>query len=95
MPPKPLSPWMNYMKNHRPKKLCRLRRKPPECIAAFHKDEIYLTRADFFNDPYDCMLYFDEAAVLNEVKSEITVENLLATLPQLFDVSAGEDADKD
>ncbi len=94
MLPKLLFPLTNYMKNHRPKKLFHLRGKAQKCIDALSKDEIYLTRADFFNDPYDCMLYFDEAAVLNEVKSEITVENLLATLPPSFEVSADEDADK-
>lgn len=71
-----LQPLENYIKNHRPTKLYRLRNGSPESIEAFSKDEVYLSRADYFNDPYDCMLYFDEDALLKSIKAELTEENM-------------------
>lgn len=71
-----LQPLANYIKNHKPAKLYRLRNGSPESIEAFSKDQVYLSRADYFNDPYDCMLYFDEETILQDIKAEMSEENL-------------------
>lgn len=71
-----LQPLANYLKHHKPAKLYRLRNDSPKSIDAFSKDQVYLSRADYFNDPYDCMLHFDEDTILQSIKSELTEENL-------------------
>lgn len=81
-----LRPLANYMKSHRPTNLYRLRNGSPESIEAFSKDQVYLSRADYFNDPYDCMLYFDEEGILEHVRAELCETNLRECVSHLNDM---------
>lgn len=66
----------NYLKNHRPQTLYRYRQAKEEHIEAFKDDKIFLTRADYFNDPYDCMLYFDQFAIETGIAEQLQNDNM-------------------
>ena len=56
---KTLAPLNNYITHHAPSKLYKMRTASDMAFDALEKDKLYLTRADYFNDPYDCFLTFD------------------------------------
>ncbi len=66
----------NYLELNSPEKLYKYRRYNDNSVQALINDEIYLSRADFFNDPYDCLLYFNKDVVLKNISDALTLENL-------------------
>ena len=56
---KQLSPISNYLHKNAPRRLYRMRRCDQNSVDAFKKDRLYYSRADWFNDPYDCLLSFN------------------------------------
>lgn len=46
-------------------------------ISAFAEDHLYLTRANRFNDPYDCLLYFDSQKLQEQIDNKLSKENIL------------------
>lgn len=64
-----LRPICNYLQANAPKKLYRMRRFDRNSIDALKNDHLYFSRADWFNDPYDCLLYSDP----KEIKKRLEV----------------------
>lgn len=71
---------INYTEGHTPTKLYRFRSCSTNSFQALHEDLLYLTRADYFNDPYDCLLYFNADKLRNSILNFISDENLLKYL---------------
>lgn len=62
---------------YHPLKLFRYRNFSENSVSAFCNDQLFLTRADRFNDPYDCFLRFDKEQILRNARTSITKENIL------------------
>ena len=73
---KQLRPLCDYLHANAPEKLYRIRQFNENSIEALKQDRLYFTRADWFNDPYDCLLYFEPSRVKVEIEKTISVENL-------------------
>lgn len=71
-----LWPLQDYFANYAPRKLFRLRKCSKNAMDALRNDEIYFTRADYFNDPYECLLQFDSNRLLDRIKEQISEERL-------------------
>ena len=80
-----LQPLVNYTKRHIPASLYRFRSCTANSIQALNDDLLYLTRADYFNDPYDCLLYFNGDQLRDNILRSISDENLLKYL-ELADI---------
>ena len=51
-----LQPIREYLRNDAPRRLFRLRKYSKESIDALKNDNLYLTLADHFNDPFDILV---------------------------------------
>ncbi len=71
-----MQPLIDYVKNRPLRKLFRFRSYNENAINALENDELYLSRADKFNDPYDCLLCFDERKLRNRIAHHISKDNL-------------------
>lgn len=73
-----LAPLSNYLLHHSPSKLYRLRgiSNLDFALDALRSDKFFLSRADLFNDPYDCLLYYDETHLRAQIEQHISRENL-------------------
>lgn len=71
-----LQPLENYFRNHAPSKLYKLRRVSERSLSALEKDELYLTRADQFNDPFDCLLSFDVERLKKRICEQTSNERM-------------------
>lgn len=76
---------IDYSSKHFPLQLFRYRAYTENAIKALENDELYLTRADYFNDPYDCLLYFDKAKLRKGIELKIR-ENIRSYLQQYYNV---------
>ena len=74
--PMVLAPLERYTKHHTPNKLYKMRAMTDRAIDALENDKIYLTRADFFNDPYDCFLSFDSERLKSAIKRNLSDESM-------------------
>lgn len=75
-----LAPLINYLKNHQPKQLFRFRSCTKQSINALSEGKLFLTRADYFNDPYDAALYFEPKQLQSQIESHISDENMISYL---------------
>ncbi len=75
-----LSPLDNYFVHHYPSSLFKLKPVSEKALEALQKDELYLTRADHFNDPYDCFLSFDAEGLKNAIENHLSDVNMISTL---------------
>jgi hypothetical protein len=75
-----LQPLSNYMKHHSPEKLFKIRRPNEHSISAFEKDMLFLSRAENFNDPYDCLLYFDDDQLHDRIRTHLNRVNIFASI---------------
>lgn len=76
-----LRPIADYLHVNAPQKLYRIRRFDPNSIDALKNDRLYYTRADWFDDPYDCLLCFEPNQIRERMEKTIsgeTVERMLA-----------------
>lgn len=76
-----LRPIADCLHVNAPQKLYRIRRFDPNSSDALKNDRIYYTRADWFNDPYNCLLCFERNQIRERMEktiSEETVERMLA-----------------
>lgn len=64
----------DFMRLNHPKKLYKYRAINKNSIYALLNDDIYFSRADFFNDPYDCSLYFNKNKIVKKIYNEINLE---------------------
>ncbi len=71
-----LSPITTYLLAHAPQKLYRLRAYNDQSVKALEEDKLYFTRADRFNDPYDCLLYFDPKDIRKRLEKMFSDESL-------------------
>lgn len=69
-----LLPIKQYLEKRAPKSLYRIRRFAEETVEALEKDQLFFTRADWFNDPYDCLLQFDEGRLRKQIENYISDE---------------------
>ena len=69
-------PLKQYLERNAPQSLFRIRRFTDNTVDALKNDKLFFTRADFFNDPYDCLLYFDEDKLRESVESQISETQL-------------------
>lgn len=75
-----LQPLSNYLKHHSPAKLYKMRTFSAHSIEALQHDLLFLSRADHFNDPYDCLLYFDDRHLQRQIEQHISTENIRSYL---------------
>ncbi len=84
---KKLRPVTDYLHVNAPQKLYRIRRFDPNSIDALKNDRIYYSRADWFNDPYDCLLCFEPNQIRKQLEKSIfedTIERMLALNPTIL-----------
>jgi len=84
-----LLPLENCLRNQAPKKLFRIRSVTENNIEAFENNSIYLSSADRFNDPFDCLLFFDEEGLRKRIRSQLTKENMINFLESVYDFTSG------
>ena len=77
-----LQPISTYLLANAPKKLYRMRAYNDRTIKALKEDKLYFSRADWFNDPYDCLLYFDQKEIRKRLEKMFSDESLRAGLEQ-------------
>ena len=77
-----LNPIMQYSLHHTPDKLYRMRAVSDNALDALDKDEVYLTRADLFNDPYDSYLTFDAEKMKRSIAEKLSDENMNRVLAE-------------
>lgn len=77
-----LTPLYEYLNLNHPKKLFRFRQFNSRSINALKENQIYLTRADRFNDPYDCLLHFDKQKIQSHIEESITQDNIRRLIKQ-------------
>lgn len=65
-----------YLERKAPPSLFRIRRFTDNTVDALKNDKLFFTRADKFNDPYDCLLYFDESGLRGSIESHISEKQL-------------------
>ena len=69
---KQLEPLYNYLSDNTPAKLYRLRKFSKHSVDALKDGEIYFTRANSFNDPYDCLLHIDDNILKDNIKKQLS-----------------------
>lgn len=67
-----------------PKKLYKYRQYNDNSVEALINDEIYLSRADYFNDPYDCLIYFDKDDILKNVRRSISHKKVISYIKSRY-----------
>ena len=77
-----LSPINTYLTAHAPQKLYRLRAYDDRSVKALVEDKLYFSRADYFNDPYDCLLYFDPKEIRKRLEKMFSDESLRVGIDQ-------------
>lgn len=98
--PKLLYPLNDYLRINKPQKLYKimsLKENGKEKIESIKNDLLYSSRADRLNDPYDCLLYFNESKLKESIKKQMSVKNIRKTcefdnytLEELYGVSSTE-----
>lgn len=69
-------PLRQCMERNAPQSLFRIRRFTDNTVDALKNDMLFLSRADYFNDPFDCLLYFDRDKLKESVESKTSETNL-------------------
>lgn len=69
-----LLPIKQYLEKRAPQSLYRIRRYTDDSVGALENEQLFFTRADWFNDPYDCLLQFDERRLRNQIENNISEE---------------------
>ena len=73
---KQLEALYKHLERNTPEKLYRFRKFSKNSVNALKEGKIYFTRADKFNDPYDCLLHIDEGKLINNIVKQISNKNL-------------------
>ena len=73
---KKLQPIQDYLRDNAPQRLFRLRKCSEDSFNALRNGNLYLTRADHFNDPFDCLLQFDRGKLFDYIDRQLTAQNL-------------------
>lgn len=71
-----LSPLCQKIEVAAPKRLIRMRSCEEYSLSALENDQLFLTRADQFNDPYDSLFYFDEEKLKRSIKSHLSEDGV-------------------
>ncbi len=71
-----LKPLIQYTLHHTPDKLYRMRMVSDYALDALENDEVYLSRADLFNDPFDGFLSFDAEKLRNSIAQKLSYETM-------------------
>lgn len=69
---KELSQLRSYLRTNRPGRLFKIKSAGKHSVENFEKNRLALSRADAFNDPFECMLYFDKNELLKRVRESLT-----------------------
>jgi len=77
---KQLSPIYKSLSKVAPDKLYRLRSFSDNSVDALKNDRLFLTRADYFNDPFECLLCFDTEKLNKSINYQISEQNMKASL---------------
>lgn len=67
-------PLIEMVKQNMPRKLYRYRSCNEHSIDAFRKNRIYFNTPNNFNDPHDCLVYFDYKRIQQEIESTDVAE---------------------
>lgn len=67
-----LKPLNTYLEDKAPKKLYRLRSFSKNSVKALEEGKLFFSRADKFNDPYDCLLRVDSNKLREKVFKQIS-----------------------
>lgn len=86
--PKPLEKIREYMMCCRIPSLFRIRPPSDYAIDEVTNSKFGLSRADKFNDPFDCLLYFDMDKLLKKINGHLTSKNLKNSLQKRIGLNA-------
>lgn len=78
-----MQPMVQFIQRNVPDQLYKFRECTENNLAAFDKDEIWLSKASKFNDMHDGLLFFDKSAILEAVQRIISPKNLLSIFEEL------------
>lgn len=71
-----MKPLADCTEQHSPQKLFKLRTVSEKSLEALTDEKLYLTRADFFNDPYDCFLSFNHNKLKETISRHLSDESM-------------------
>jgi len=77
-----LKPLNEYFVQNCPKKLYKMRTVNERSLQALENEYVFLTRADHFNDPYDCFLTFNVEELKERIAQYLSNESMEETLAQ-------------
>jgi len=77
------TPLEKLIQDNAPKALFRFRPCDKNNIDAFWRDRAFHNIPENFNDPHDCLVYFDKAKIENDIDSTVNIETLLHLLPNI------------
>lgn len=66
----------DYLISHAPSRLYKMRPVKKRAIEAVEKELLFLTRADYFNDPYDCALFYDVDRIKRNIREYTSEQNM-------------------
>ena len=73
-----MQPMIQFIQMNVPAPLYKFRECTENNLAAFDRDEIWLSRASQFNDVHDSLLFFDKHAMLEQARQALSPESLPA-----------------
>lgn len=73
----------SYLTRHTPKKLYKMRKCNEKSLNAVREGTLYYSRADFFNDPYDCLLSFDPILLARQIGEQLSYKNVYSYVEKL------------
>lgn len=71
-----MQPLIQYIQMNVPESLYKFRECTENNLAAFSRDEIWLSKASNFNDVHDGLLFFDKHTILNQAQQIFAPENV-------------------
>ncbi len=67
---------LKYVHENKPKSLFHYRKCTEYTIDAFRESKIYFNTANYFNDPYDCLVYCDSNKIYTQISNMTTSPNI-------------------
>lgn len=80
---KELDGLRRYLRTGRPSSLFKIKSAGEHSIEAFKKGRLVLSRADGFNDPFECMLFFDRNVLLANIRESLTGSGIAEALDRM------------